>query len=36
MRRSIPSSSPWPARALVLLRLSLGVFLIVKSTGKFS
>ena len=33
-RRAVPAPL-WPARALVLLRVSLGVFLIVKSTSKF-
>lgn len=35
MRRGLPVSSPWPARALVVLRVCLGIFLIAKSTGKF-
>lgn len=35
MRPVLPVSSPWPARALVLLRVSLGIFLIAKSTSKF-
>ena len=37
MRRSVSASpsSVWPARALVVLRVCLGVFLIVKSSSKF-
>lgn len=35
MRRAVSSATPWPARALVVLRVSVGVFLIVKSISKF-
>ena len=34
-RRAVAVSSPWPARALVVLRVCLGAFLIAKSTTKF-